>query len=78
MTGGGGNVESTKAFKKNIVKIFDESGFKLNKLHSNVSVPEEEKDHEKIEADKTYAKQQLSKGDMKTTILGISLNKKDD
>ena len=78
MTGGGGNVESTKAFKKNIVKIFDESGFKLNKLHSNVSVPEEEKDHEKIETDKTYAKQQLSKGDMKTTILGISLNKKDD
>ena len=31
-----------------------------------------------METDKTYSKQQLSKGDTKTKILGISWNKQDD
>ena len=36
LIGGGDNTESAKKFKENIVKIFDEAGFKLHKRHSNV------------------------------------------
>ena len=58
----------------------DEAGFKLNKFHSNVSVLEGKEDQEKIDIcqGKTFPKQQLNKGDMKTTILGISGNKQDN
>ena len=72
------NVESVKAFKENIVKIFDEAGFKLHKLHSSIAELKEEEDHSQIETDETYSKQQQSKEDMKTRILGISWNKQDD
>ena len=78
LIGGGDNTESAKKFKENIVKIFDEAGFKLHKRHSNVAELEEEKDVSQIETDETYAKQQLSKGDAKSTIPGISWNKQDD
>ena len=78
LIGGGGNTESANKFKENIVKIFNEAGFKLHKRHSSVAELEEEKDVSRIETDETYAKQQLSKGDAKSTILGISSNKQDD
>ena len=76
--GGGDNKESAKTFKKNIVKIFNETGIKLHKWHSNVAELEKEEDVSQVETDETYAKQQLSKGDTKTSILGISWNKQDD
>ena len=63
---------SCKAFKKNIVKIFNGAGFKLHKWSSNVAKLEEEEDISQMETDETYAKQQLSKGDRKTEILGPS------
>ena len=69
---------SCKAFKKNIVKIFNGAGFKLHKWSSNVAKLEEEEDISQMETDETYAKQQLSKGDRKTEILGISWTKQDD
>ena len=72
------NVESVKTFKENIVKIFDEAGFKLHKLHSRVAELKEEEDHSQIETDETYSKQQQNKGDTKARILGISWNKQDD
>ena len=76
--GGGENGESIKTFKKNVVKTFNEAGFKLHKWHSNIAELEEEGDHSQIETDKTYAKQQLNNGDMKTTTLRISWNKQDN
>ena len=76
--GGGDNMESTKKFKKNIVKILNEAGFKLHKLHSNVADLEKEGDVSQKETHETYAKQQLSKGDTQTTIFEISWNKQDN
>ena len=76
--GGRDNMGSAKTFKKNIVKILTEAGFKLHKWHSIVQELEEEKDVSQKETDETYAKQQLSKGDTQTTILEISWNKQDD
>ena len=74
----GDNMESAKKFKEKIAKMFNGAGFKLHKWHSNVAELEEEEGVSQIETDKTYAKQQLSKGDTKATIFGISWNKQDD
>ena len=35
--GGGDNTEYAKKFKENIIKIFNEAGFKLHKWHFNVA-----------------------------------------
>ena len=51
---------------------------KLASSYSNVVELEEEEDVSEIETNETYAKQQLSKEDTKTTILRISWNKQDD
>ena len=51
---------------------------KLASSNSNVVELEEEEDVSEIETNETYAKQQLSKEDTKTTILRISWNKQDD
>ena len=66
--------ETTWSLQKNSGRI----SYKLNKCHSNVPELEEEEDISQIQTDGTYAKQQLSKGDTKAKILGISLNKQDD
>ena len=50
----------------------------VTQSYSNVTEEEEQEDVSEIETDQTYTKQQLSKGDTKATILGISLNKQDD
>ena len=76
--GGRDNVEFAKAFKVNIVKIFNKACFKLHKCYSNVTEEEEEEDTSEIETDQTYTKQQLSKGDTKRAILLISWSKQDD
>lgn len=34
---GGDNMDSAKTFKENIIKIFNEAGFKLHKWHFNVA-----------------------------------------
>ena len=75
---GGDNREFAKKFKEKIVKTFNEAGFKLHKWHSNVAELEEQEDVSRIETDEKYTKQKLSKGDAKTTILGIFWNKQDD
>ena len=54
--GGGDSMESTKKFKENIVKIFNEAGFKLHKWHSNVAELEKEEDVSQKNTDETYAK----------------------
>ena len=51
---------------------------KLASSYSNVVELEVEEDVSEIETNETYAKQQLSKGDTKTTIVRISWNKQDD
>ena len=58
-----GNLESAKTFKENIPKIFNETGFKLYKWHSNFGELKEVEGVSQKETDETYAKQQLSKGD---------------
>ena len=70
--------DEPQTVKEHSVKIFNGADFRLNKWHSNVTELEEEEGISQIETDKAYAKQQLSKGDTKTTILGISWNKQDD
>ena len=74
--GEGDNMEPAKKFKENIVKMFNEAG--LHKWRSNVAELQQEENVSQIETDETYVKQQLSKGDTKETILGISWNKQDD
>ena len=76
--GGGDNMKSAKTFKENIVKIFNETCFRLHKWHFNVAELEKEEYVSRKETNEKYAKQQLSKGYTKTTILGISWNKQDD
>ena len=73
--GGGDNIESAKTFKEKTAKILNGAGFKLHKWH--FSVPEM-KEEVKIETGETYAKQQLSKGNAKTKILGIFWSKQVD
>ena len=47
---------AARAFKKNCIKIFDESCFNLYKWHSNIIELEVKKDNSQMESDKSYPK----------------------
>lgn len=62
-------------FKENIVKIFDEGGFKLHKWYSSYAELQVEENHSQVETENTCMKQQLIKEKMKTTILETGTSK---
>ena len=68
MIGWEDNVRSSKVFKQNTIKNFDEVDFKVN----NSKELERKNGHSQMETDKTYAKQYLSKEDTKSAILALS------
>ena len=70
--------ETTWTPQKHSRRTLSKYLMKLASSYSNVVELEEEEDVSEIETNETYAKQQLSKEDTKTTILRISWNKQDD
>lgn len=56
-------------------KLFLEAGFKLYKVHFNITKLEGKRDYLQMKSDKIYAKQQLSKEYTKSTTPPLSQNK---
>lgn len=75
---GGDNDHEVGELKKLLIEIFKAAGFHLHKWNSNIKHLEQSCSEDDVEADQTYAKQQMNVKKNDAAILGVAWNKEED